>query len=692
MPKLLKWGLGIAAGLILIIVLAIIIVPMVVDPNDYREQITSAVKEQTGRELKLEGDLSVSVFPWAGVRTEGLSFSQPAQIGGDMLSVDTAQIRVKILPLISSRVEVDTIILKQPTVRLITLPDGTDSFAGLVSEDAEEEVADETAALAVVIQGLEITNGTVIYDDQKAGSRYDITDFNLVTGNLLSGDLASVTMSGKVADSTSPEAIEFSLDTQASIDTGTLEVTVRELKSRITQAKQGLEFGFDELKVQPGQRIMLAGLAVAAALENRTFNISAPEVVLDQSKDTASMPTLKVVSDDMDMSLSEVKVLNLSGALAASGKLSLPAFNAAKLLSDLGIDYPTADPTALTAVGLTGQFQAGTNSAKVSDIVLNLDDSTLSGNITIADIAKQAVAFALTLDRLDADRYLPPEDPNAVVEETGTGAEALAIPMDAFKDINVNGQFTAEQFIISGLKMNNIDVKIESTDNSLTITPKSDLYDGGLRGAIAYAEQGDAATLNIDQTIDLINLSPLLADLDVSDQLSGIATLNLDIEISEVDGRQSNSGIIRLQTKNGAMKGVDIKGILDTVSSRLSAGSKDKATGSGDANDETRFAEMSGTFYLKNNRLTNNDFKMIAPLFRINGEGVIDLAAETIDYRVDVSIVASSEGQGSNDLENLAGVTIPIKFSNNLYEPSYSLDMGALFGNIAKQKLNERKS
>ncbi|NND83510.1 MAG: hypothetical protein HKN50_13865, partial [Gammaproteobacteria bacterium] len=42
--------------------------------------------------------------------------------------------------------------------------------------------------------------------------------------------------------------------------------------------------------------------------------------------------------------------------------------------------------------------------------------------------------------------------------------------------------------------------------------------------------------------------------------------------------------------------------------------------------------------------------------------------------------------------ENLAGVTIPIKFSNNLYEPSYSLDMGALFGNIAKQKLNERKS
>lgn len=695
MSKLIKWVLGIVAGIVVLVVLAVIIVPMVVDPNDYRGQITDAVKEQTGRELKLDGDLSVSVFPWAGVRTEGLSFSQPAQIGGDMLSVDTAQIRVKILPLLGSRVEVDTVILKQPTVRIITLPDGTDSFAGLAGGDSTEpaeEDEDAGAAPGVVLQGLEITDGTVVYDDQQAGSRYDVTGFNLVTGSLLEGDLAKVKMSGKVSDSSSPDPIEFNLDTRASINPDTLEIMVKDLQSQAIQGAQSLEFGFDELAVQQGQQLKLLGLAAAVTIEERTFDISAPEVKLDNEQDTASMAVLKVVSDDLNMSLSDVNVRNLSGDLSASGKLTLPAFNAAQLLSDMAIDYPTADDTALTAVGLNAAFQAGTNSAKVSNVELLLDDSTLAGDIAISDFEKLAVEFDLTLDKLNADRYLAPADPSTVEPETGTGAEALAIPMDAFKDVNVNGQFTAEQFIISGLEMNNIDVKIESTDTSLTITPKSDMYDGGLLGAIAYAEEGDRATLKIDQTIDLVNLTPLLSDLEVSDQLSGIATLNLDIEVSEENGEQSNNGTIKLLARNGAIKGVDIKKILDSVSSKLSAGSKEDATGTGTENEETRFAEMSGTFYLNNNRLTNNDFSMRAPLFRVNGKGMIDLAAETIDYSVGVSIVASSEGQGGAELKDLAGVTIPIKFSNNLYEPSYSLDMGALLGNIAKQKLRDKKS
>ena len=694
MSKLLKWVLGVVAGIVLLVVLAVIIVPMVVDPNDYRSQITDAVKEQTGRELKLEGDLSVSVFPWAGVRTEGLSLSQPAQIEGDMLSVDTAQIRVKILPLLGSRVEVDTIILKQPSVRLITLADGTDSFAGLVSDEPEEVVEeDEGGALGVVVQGLEITDGTVVYDDQKAGSRYDITGFNLVTGNLLSGDLASVEMSGKVADSSSPDPIEFNLSAQASIDPSSLQVMIKDLKSKATQAAQSFEFGFNELDIKQNQQLNLLGLAVAATIENRTFDISAPTVALDMEQQTANMAALNVVSEDMNMSLSDMKVSDLSGDLSATGKLDLPPFNAAKLLSDMAIDYPTADDKALTAVGLSAAFEASTNSAKISDVALKLDDSTLAGDITISDFEKMAVGFKLTLDKLNADRYLEPEDPNAVEEASEeTAAELIAIPMDAFKDVNVNGQFTAEQFIISGLALNNIDVKIESTDNTLTITPNADMYDGKLLGMIAYAEDGEKANVKIKKKIDVVNLSPLLTDADVSDQLSGIATLDIDIETSEVGGQQSNSGTIKLLAKNGAMKGVDIKGILDSVSSKLGSGNKDDESGAGKKNDETKFAELAGTFYLKNNVLTNNDFRMSAPLFRINGEGTINLAAETIDYQVDVSIVASTEGQGGSQLKDLAGITIPIRFSDNLYEPSYSLNMGALFGNIAKQKLKDKKS
>jgi len=130
---------------------------MVFDPNDYRGEITSLVKDKTGRDLALEGDLEVSVFPWLGIRARGVSMSQPEEIGGDMLSVQNAQLRVKLMPLLSKRVEVDTIVLEEPTVRLVTLKDGTDSFSGLTS-DSEEEVTSEDAggaAVVLVVQGVD---------------------------------------------------------------------------------------------------------------------------------------------------------------------------------------------------------------------------------------------------------------------------------------------------------------------------------------------------------------------------------------------------------------------------------------------------------------------------------------------------------------------------------------------------------
>ncbi len=34
------------------------------DPNDYKPQIMALVKEHTGRELTIPGEISVSVFPW----------------------------------------------------------------------------------------------------------------------------------------------------------------------------------------------------------------------------------------------------------------------------------------------------------------------------------------------------------------------------------------------------------------------------------------------------------------------------------------------------------------------------------------------------------------------------------------------------------------------------------------------------
>ena len=58
------------------------------------------------------------------------------------------------MPLLSKRVEIDTIVLKQPNVNLITLPNGVSSLTGLVdsSEEASVEEASKTCQTGTCTQ------------------------------------------------------------------------------------------------------------------------------------------------------------------------------------------------------------------------------------------------------------------------------------------------------------------------------------------------------------------------------------------------------------------------------------------------------------------------------------------------------------------------------------------------------------
>ena len=67
MKKLMKIIGIIIALIVALFIAAIVALTLFFDPNDYRDDIARYVKEQTGRELNIEGDLSLSYFPWIGI-------------------------------------------------------------------------------------------------------------------------------------------------------------------------------------------------------------------------------------------------------------------------------------------------------------------------------------------------------------------------------------------------------------------------------------------------------------------------------------------------------------------------------------------------------------------------------------------------------------------------------------------------
>jgi len=81
MGKLLKISAWLAGLLVLLVVAAVVILPMVIDPNDYKAQIVDKVQQETGRTLSIDGDLKLSVFPWLGMEINGLGLSNAEGFG-----------------------------------------------------------------------------------------------------------------------------------------------------------------------------------------------------------------------------------------------------------------------------------------------------------------------------------------------------------------------------------------------------------------------------------------------------------------------------------------------------------------------------------------------------------------------------------------------------------------------------------
>jgi AsmA protein len=92
---------------------------------------------------------------------------------------------------------------------------------------------------------------------------------------------------------------------------------------------------------------------------------------------------------------------------------------------------------------------------------------------------------------------------------------------------------------------------------------------------------------------------------------------------------------------------------------------------------KTDFKKLSGSFTVTKGVLDNRDLKMQAALLQLSGKGLIPIPARLIDYEVEAKLVASLEGQPSQNA--LAGLPIPIKVKGKWDNPSISTDWRSVF-------------
>lgn len=186
-------------------------------------------------------------------------------------------------------------------------------------------------------------------------------------------------------------------------------------------------------------------------------------------------------------------------------------------------------------------------------------------------------------------------------------------------------------------------------------------------------------------------IAPLLKDLANKDTLEGKGNVNVDVRTTGATVgalKRALNGSAAVNLRDGAIKGIDIARTINNAKAKLGT-LKGQQTQGADNTKKTEFSELSGSFAINNGVAHNNDLSLKSPLLRVGGEGDIDIGADTVNYLVKAAVVGTLTGQDGRPTNELRGITVPVRVSEPLVTPSFSLDFNALLTDTVKQKAED---
>ncbi|MBF0275202.1 MAG: AsmA family protein, partial [Nitrospinae bacterium] len=178
------------------------ILPSLIDLNNYKKQIAEAVKKQTGRDIVIDGDIKLTVFPWVGANIGKVSLSNASGFGNEsFLALESASVAVKLMPLIEKKVEVKTVTVNGLNVNLQKNAQGVGNWEDLIVKEEKKETpakdspAKDTPAQAAVlplasltIEGVTVENSNVRWKDASTGIEASLQNITVKTGAIVSGE------------------------------------------------------------------------------------------------------------------------------------------------------------------------------------------------------------------------------------------------------------------------------------------------------------------------------------------------------------------------------------------------------------------------------------------------------------------------------------------------------------------------
>ena len=634
--------IAIVVGIIvLVIVVAVGVLFATFNPNDYRGTIQAKLEQQLDRKVAI-GNMDLGLFP-PRFRVANLSVSDDPKFDSKLPFVQTQElsVSVKLLPLLSKSVELDSLTLERPSVELIKNAQGVWNFATIGQNTPA--AAPSSGQQQFSLGELAIKDGQVAItdlQDHKPRTVYDHINIKLT-------DFA-------------PDA-PFNLDASVHLPgSGSQEVRL--------QGKGG-----------PLSHVNPANTPFKGTLDLKGVVISGLQKFLQSP---ALINTDGVLSG-------HTNIASEKGQLSASGQMNLdkPRLHGIDVGYPINMDYDVSDDLTedvlrinkgAIKLGPTPLSISGTVNSKSTpaQIALNLK----AGDVSIAEIARLAAAAGTAFSpnttvngRINADIQARGAADRALLNGTLTG-----------RDIQITGKEIAKPVEVKAINIILNPTEVRSDNFNVT--------SGGTTAAVQFSVKlYTSNTPVVDATVrapqaalpDLLAMAKAYGVTSL-DKVSGAGNLSLDMHaagllqsLSSDQMVKALNGTINLNFNNVRYAGVDVAHQLTSLLGSGQAAQKDQGF--------TNVLKMTGTILVKNGIAQTSNLQALLDIGNVGAVGTANLASQTLDMQVNAVLTKAfsqqvgSAGVGSlmnAALSNSQGeLVIPATVTGTFQNPRFAPDV-----------------
>jgi AsmA protein len=581
---------GIVIGIVLVvIVLAVGILFATFNPNDYRGTIQTKLEQQLNRKVSL-GNMSLGLFPLR-FKVADLSIAEDPKFNSSSPFIQTKElsVSVKLLPLLSKSVEVDSLSLERPSVELVKNAQGVWNFASLGQKSPS---AAPSSSNEFSLGELAINDGQVAItdvQDHRPRTVYDHIDVKLL-------DFAPTT----------PFSVEASVHLPGA---GNQEVGLKGKGGPLSHenpATTPFKGGLDLKGVQIGG---LQKFLQIPALVNT-------DGVLSGHTDIASENGKLSANGQMNLDKPKLHGIDVGYPINADYNVS----------DDLTNDALRVDKGALK-LGQTPIFVTGTVNHKPTPA--QLDVNLKASDVTIAEIARLAAAAGIAF----APGMTVNGRINADIKAQGAADKPALNGTLAGRDIQVSGKEIAKPVEVKALNIALTPTEIHSDNFNVT--------SGGTTAAVQFSvKQYTSPAAQVDATVrapqaalpDVLAMAKAYGVTSL-DKVSGEGNLSVDLRaagpvrsLSSNEIMKAVNGAINVNFNNVRYSGVDISHQLLSILGTSKAPQKDQGV--------TTIQKMTGTIVIKNGIAQTNNLQALLDIGNVGATGTANLATQTLNLQL----------------------------------------------------------